>query len=81
MTKPTEKPIVIRHNRWKHRTKGYEVKVESVRNFHGKHGYYSTVTVTEKKTKAESQWPALAFVRDFEPIGRVSPRRSVWQRL
>jgi hypothetical protein len=81
MTRPTEEPVEIRYKRWRNKAKGYEVKVESVRNFKGKHGYFSTVTVVRKKTKVEVKWPVLAFIKAFEPLGRPSRPRSVWQRL
>ena len=81
LTKPTADPVEIRHNRWRNKAKGYEVKVVSTRTFHGKHGFYSTVTVVEKGTKAEVRWPALAFVQAFEPLGRPRSIKSVWQRL
>jgi hypothetical protein len=81
MLTPTKEPVELRHKRWKHRERGYEVKVESIRHFHGKHGYFSTVTVIEKKSKVQAKWPVQKFIRAFEPLGRSSRPKTAWQRL
>lgn len=77
---PTTEPVAIPYRRWRHRRDLSIVEVESVRNHCGRHGYYTTVLVRDKKGQS-SLWPAKVFIQNFKPVGRKKIALSAWARL
>lgn len=78
----TQDPPEIRHNRWRHKKRGYTVKVLGVYN-HGRHPpYHRTVLVDRMATtKKPRSWSAHRFVAEFEPIGRPPKKKTLWDFL
>lgn len=78
-----QKPFETSYPKWRHLRHDYTVKVLGVTNYRSEGGYFSVVTVegTRLDPKAKASWPADAFRKHFEPIGRKKKPRSVAERL
>lgn len=73
----TDEAPQIRHKRWRHKTRGYEVEVLDTR-------YAGCPTVTVDRTqfsRLERVWNLEKFLLEFDPLGRPYPRRSLWDLL
>jgi len=77
------RPFETGFYKWRHSTQGYLVEVLDVRNFLGKHGYYSTVLVrgTRQRQDSTKVWSADLFRANFEPVGRKKKAKSALDRV
>lgn len=67
----------IRHKRWRHKVRRYEVKVLDTRNV-------GCPTVTVNRTQyaeVKRVWTIEAFLLEFEPLGRPFRQRTLWDML
>jgi hypothetical protein len=67
----------IRHKRYVHRKRGYEVEVLDTRNM-------GCPTVTVDRTQyaeVKRTWTVEAFLLAFEPLGRPFRRPTLWDML
>ena len=83
--RPSSEPIAIEYKRWRRKRyagerQGYTVEVVEVHHRLGEHGYYTTVFVLNPNGKRVS-WPALPFLRAFEPVGRKLRIPTWWERI
>lgn len=68
---------LIRHKRWRHKTRDYEVQVLDTRN-----AGCPTVTVDRTQyTRTQRTWNVEKFLLEFEPIGRPVRLKTLWERL
>lgn len=70
-------PRRIRHKRWRHRKRGYVVRVLDTRN-------EGCPTVTVDRTAfatVKRTWNLEKFLLEFEPVGRPFALRSLWELL
>ncbi len=80
LPKPSEAPVKIEYHRWKHKERGYTVRVENVQNFRGALGFVTVVRVSRKGFRLV-EWPSETFLNTFEPIGRKWRMKSRWDRI
>jgi hypothetical protein len=72
----TEAPL-IRHKRWRHKTRGYEVNVLDTRT-----AGCPTVTVDRTQyTQAQRTWNIEKFLLEFEPLGKPIRLKTLWDLL
>ena len=71
----------ISHKRWRHKKEGYVVQVLSIHNY-GAPVSLRTVTVDRTRTaKKPRTWNALVFIKTFDPVGRASKPKTIWEHL
>ena len=67
----------IEYIRWKHKERGYIVRVTALANYRGKLGCLTVVTVARKGFR-NVEWSAPLFIQTFTPLGR---KRRVKSRI
>lgn len=72
----------ITHARWRHKRLGYEVHIVDTRNYGCPVVVHRTVTVDRTQFgNKQRTWAVKRFFTEFEPIGKPSKARDLWDHL